>query len=96
VGRGAIRERGAAREVGDVERVGGAHQPLAVVADVLEEGVVVDVLQVMGADQVAVGHAGDREHGRLIDLRVVETVQEVTAPGAAVDMQTPSRPVNFA
>jgi hypothetical protein len=46
VGRGAVGERGPAGQVDDVLRVRGAHDALAVAADVLEKGVVVDVLEV--------------------------------------------------
>ena len=44
------------------------HNPLVVEADVLEDVVEIDVLLVVGANQIVVGHADDGQDGRLIQL----------------------------
>jgi hypothetical protein len=56
------------------------HQPLVVGGDVLEQVILVDVLQVMRADQIVIGHPGDRQHRRAVDLRIVKTVEQVHRP----------------
>jgi hypothetical protein len=53
------------------------HDPLVVDGDVVEHVVGVDVLQVGRADQVVVGHPGDRQDRRLLDLRVQQPVEHV-------------------
>jgi hypothetical protein len=74
---GAARQRGAAGEVEHVVDVLGAHDPLVVDGEVREQVVAVVVLQVMGADQVVVGHAADREERHTLESRVEQAVGEV-------------------
>ena len=48
------------------------------------------------ADQVVRRQAGERQHRRAIQPRVVEAAQQQQAAGPAVARQTPSRPVTLA
>ena len=73
----ALRERGAAGEVDDVVDVRGAHDPLVVDRQVREQVVGVVVLEVVGADQVVVGHPGDGQQRRALELGVEQPVGEV-------------------
>ncbi len=57
--------------------MGRTHEPLIVDSDVLIEIVLVDVLEIMRADQIMVGHAGDGQHGRPVDLGVIQSVEQV-------------------
>ena len=58
-----------------------AHQPLVVERDVLIEVILVDILQVMRADQVVIGHSGDGQHRRTVDLGVVQPVEQMHRTG---------------
>ena len=49
----------AASEIDDVLDMFGRDQPLVVSGDVLEQIVLVDILQVMRADQIVICHPGD-------------------------------------
>jgi hypothetical protein len=53
------------------------HQPLIVNRDILVEIILIDVLQIMRADEVVVGHAGDGEDGRAINLSIIKAVEQV-------------------
>ncbi len=74
--------RRAARERCDVLEVGAAHDPGVVDGDVLEHARQVDILLGRRVDQVAEVVAGDREHGRAVELRVVQPVGQVQAARA--------------
>lgn len=74
---GALAQRNAAGEIDHVVDVRRAHNPLVERGDVLIQVVLIHVLQIMGADQAVVGHAGDGEYRRLVDFGVVEPVQQV-------------------
>ena len=75
----AIGQRGPAGERYDIGRVGSAHDASVVDGDVHVELVQLDVLLRIGLEQIVELQAGDREHRRLIELRVIEPVQEVNA-----------------
>jgi hypothetical protein len=75
-------ERRPAGEVGDVLHVRWPHDASAVLRDVAEQVICLHVLLRMRRDQIVVGHPGDREHGRLIQLRVVEPVEQMHGAGA--------------
>jgi hypothetical protein len=55
----------------------GTHDLLVVDGDVLEQREEIDLLLVVGAEQVVVRLPGEREHWRSVELRVVETVEKV-------------------
>ena len=74
-----IGEGGAAGESGDVLSMRGAHDASVVDGDVHVELVELDVLLRIGLEQIVELQAGDREHRRLVELRVIKPVQEVNA-----------------
>jgi len=76
-----VRQGGPTGKVDDVFDVRRAHDALGVLGDVHEEPVEGDVLLRMGADEVVVRHARDGQHRLPVQLRVVETVEEVNAAG---------------
>lgn len=78
----SVGEGGAAGQVGHILHVCGAHHPHIVEGDVHEKLVHFDILLSEGADQVVKGHAGERQNRLTIHLGVIETVEQVDAPGA--------------
>jgi hypothetical protein len=71
-----------AREVCDVLDMRRTHHADAVLGDVGEHFVELDVLLRAGADQIVVRHPRDRQHGLTIQLGVVQAVEQVQAAGA--------------
>ena len=92
----AIGQRGLDGLVQYVHHVRRPHDPLVVEGDVHVQLVEIEVLLVMSADHVVESVAGDGQHGLAVELRVVETVEQVNAAGAGGGQQTPSLPVNLA
>ncbi len=78
---GAMRQGIAAGEIDDVLDMLRRHEPLVVGGHILKEVILVDVLQVMRADQVVIGHPGDRQHRGAVDLRIVKPVEQVHRAG---------------
>ena len=77
----AVAERSPACEIGQVFDVRGAHDSLVEDGHVLEELVELHVLLRHRADQIVKMHAGDREHRLAVQLRVVQSIQQVDAAG---------------
>ena len=93
----AAGQRRAAGELDDVLDVRRAHDPRVVDADVHEQLVELDVLLRVGADQVVVLQAGDREHRlRRRAWRRRGRSAGGCRPGPEVARHTPSRPVYLA
>jgi hypothetical protein len=78
----AAQERRPARQVRDVFDVRRPHDANAVFSDVGEDLVEFHVLLRTRADQVVIGHPGDRQHGRSIELGIVEPVDQVQSTWA--------------
>ena len=88
----AIGQRGATGEVHHVLHVRGVHDARVVLAHVDVEPVQLDVLLLVGVDEVGIGQTGDGDHRLAVQLGVVETVQEVDAPGAGGGQTHPEPP----
>ena len=78
----AIEQRRPAGEVRHVLDVRRSHDAHAVFRDVHEDLVELDILLRVRPDQVVVGHSGDCEHRLPVELRIVQTVQQVDAAGS--------------
>src|SRR6185437_11799712 len=74
---GAVGERGAAGEIDHVLDMRRPHDALIEQSDILVEVVLVHVLEITGADQIVIGHAGDGENRRAVDLGVIKPVEEM-------------------
>ena len=94
MGDGSPRERGLA---GQVDQRRDLHRIVdhdVVLGDVHEELLEVDLLLIAGAEQVGLLHTGDREDRLMVELRVVQTVQQVDPARAGrrqADAQTARR-----
>jgi len=68
--------------VDDVGKLFGDRDHLAVLArDVLEQAQQVDLLLVGAAHRTAVGLPDDRDHGRMVELGVVQAIEKVDRAG---------------
>ena len=73
----AARVGGLDREVEQRRQLCGVGDHLVVLGDVLEQMLQMHLLLVAGTEQTRFLHAGDREHGHVVELGVVETVEQV-------------------
>jgi hypothetical protein len=78
----AVGERRAAGEVEHVVDVLGAHDPLVVGGEVAVEVVGVEVLQVVGADEVVIGHPRDGQERHALEAGAEQPVGQVDGAGA--------------
>ena len=69
----AVQKRGSTRQVGDVLDVARSHDAHAVLRDVHEDFVQLDILLREGPDQIVKRHPGNSEHRHVVKPRVVET-----------------------
>jgi hypothetical protein len=81
VGDGARRERGATGGVDQAVDLGRAHDLLIEIRDVLEEREEIDLLLIVHAKQVVIRLSCDCENGSSVELRVVETVEQMDRTG---------------
>ena len=78
---GAIAQRGLNRLVDDIDDVIRPGDALVVGGDVHIELVEIDVLLVVGADQIVERVAGDGQHRLAVALGIIETVEQMNAAG---------------
>ena len=78
---GAIAERGLDRFVHDIDDMIRSGNTLVVGGDIHVELVEIDVLLVVGADQIMKRVARDGEHGLPVAFRIVEAVEQMNAAG---------------
>src|SRR4051794_18252250 len=75
-----------------IHHVGRAHDPLIISSDVHKQLVQIDILLLVGTDEIVEGVSGDREHWLSVALGVVEAVQQMNSArprGGETNAQTP-------
>ncbi len=79
-----------------VHDMGRTHHALVELRDVHVQLIEVHILLVMQPDEVVKRMACNREDWLPVAFCIVETIEQVNAPGPEVARQTPRRPVYFA
>ena len=78
----------------DVADMRGSHDPLIVGGDVAEDFHEVDILLVVGADEIVEGMAGDGEDGLAVALGVIQSVKQMQTARSGcrqTDAETPGK-----
>ena len=64
--------------------------------DILKQGLQIDFLLILAADRRRGGLSNNRNDRLMIHFGVIQSIEQMDAPGPLVAMQTPTVPVNFA
>ena len=82
------RQRRLDRFIHHIDYMGWPHHSLVIGRHVHKQLVEIDILLIVGADQIVEGMASNREHRLSVTLRVVETIEQVDAARTGRPRQT--------